>query len=76
MNDLGELIIKIEDGINKLKQEFNDDLYYNVHQWLLNLEDMIDNNEIPKEIYVKVVKYHHNRRLIHASLKTNGKGNR
>lgn len=73
---LRDLIIEIEDGINSLKKEFNDDLYNNVHQLLLKLEDLIDENRIPKEIYLDIIKYHHKRRLIHASLKTNNKGSR
>ncbi len=73
MNNLKESIIEIDDGINKLKQSFNDDLYNKVSDKLLELDDLINNNKIPNEIYVELVKFHNERRRIHASLKNNNK---
>ena len=74
MNKLKELIIFIDEGIDKLKQNFNDDLYNKVSSKLLELDDLINNHQVPNDIYVELVKFHHNRRLIHASLKNNNKG--
>lgn len=73
MNNLKELIIEIDDGINKLKQSFNDELYNKISDKLLELDDLINNNKIPNEIYVELVNFHNERRRIHASLKNNNK---
>ena len=73
MNNLKELIIEIDTGIDKLKQSFNDDLYNEIHIKLLELDNLINTNQIPNDIYREIVKFHHERRLKHASLKNMNK---
>lgn len=73
MNNLRDLIIEIEDGINKLQKEFDDVLYDKINIKLLELDELINTNQIPNEIYVPLVKFHHKKRLKHASLKNNNK---
>ena len=69
MNKLKDLIIEIDMGIDNLKQNFNDELYNDIHQKLLKLDGLINSNQIPNDIYQELIKFHHNRRLQHASLK-------
>lgn len=73
MNKLKDLLIEIDEGINKLQQEFDDNLYDEVSKKLLELDNLINTNQVPKEIYVQLVKFHHEKRLIHASLKNMNK---
>ncbi len=69
MNELKDLLIEIDSGIKKLKQEFDDNLYNEIDKKLLELDSLLSNNKIPKSIYIEINKFHIRNRLIHASLK-------
>ena len=71
MNDLNfvKLMNQIYTNLMILKNnQENTEIYNEVEDELLSLNDLINDAKIPNDVYSKVVKFHHGCSLIHASL--------
>ena len=62
------LMNEIRENINKLKNiDDKSELYSKTQKKLLELNDLIEKGEIPKDVFYKVVKFHYESSLLLAS---------